>query len=46
MTRYYTGEMIETKVKICDQFVKITNVDWNGSIKGVVIKIKSEKVRE
>ena len=38
--------MIGTKVKNCDQFGNITNVDWNGSIEGVVIKIKSEEVGE
>ena len=36
--------MIETKVQNYDQFGKIANVDWNGSIEGVVIKIKSKEV--
>ena len=42
--RYHTSEMIKTKIKKCDQFGNITNVDWNSSIKGVVMKIKREEV--
>ena len=44
--RYDAIEIIETQIKDGDQFGKITNVDRNGSIEGVVIKIKSEEIRE
>ena len=44
--RYETNEIIGTQVKDGHHFGKITNIDGNGSIEGVVIKIKSEEIGE
>ena len=44
--RYETSEIIGTHVKDGDHFGKIINMDGNGSIEGVVTKIKSEEIGE